>query len=158
MKHFSFTAFMTCILINLPVQSYPVSLLMVLSEKHDKNTDEWHVVCFAVHQPLTCKSLSWHCFSSTSVRSLSSSTVFCSCSFSSSMAFTRRSSSCLRSDNIFICPTRPGKTPGYGHYHHYPALVSDSELFRPKHLQTLKLMLTIYLSLSQEKVKCGSVD
>lgn len=58
---------------------------------------------------LTCRSFSWHCFSSTSVRSLRSSAVCCSCSFSSSIVFTRRSSSCLRSDNIFICTTRAGE-------------------------------------------------
>jgi len=93
---------LSCCLVKNPDEE-DVVLFMLFSEK-----PWWRRCLFGVWQPLTCKSFSWHCFSSTSVRSLSSSTVFCICSFSSSMAVTRLSSSCLRSDNIWICPTRAG--------------------------------------------------
>lgn len=51
---------------------------------------------------VTCRSLSWLCRSSISVLSCRSSIVFCSISFSCSVAPTCRSSSRLRSDSIFI--------------------------------------------------------
>lgn len=60
---------------------------------------------------LTCRSFSWHCLSIISALSLSWSAVCWSRSFSCSIEFTRCSSSCLRSANIFICPTKPGRKP-----------------------------------------------